>query len=166
MLPNDQRYFVMNQYKIEFYKYFLSKKVNMLRSLINSLHLCLIEEMQFKCCKYDFMIYIYIFLYLDQRTWIQVLWGDLKAAWVYYWCSRFPRFSHCILELFKWCGIRIIYFLTKAHVITRDRDNFYGTNNIRLWLSFCPFSFGHCVVCSDSDYPFGIFKLSLPHSLC
>ena len=23
-------------------------------------------------------------------------------------------------------------------------------------LSFCPFSFGHCVVCSD--YPFGIFK--------
>ena len=32
-------------------------------------------------------------------------------------------------------------------------------------LSFCPFSFGHCVVCSssiyDSDYPFGIFKLFL-----
>jgi hypothetical protein len=28
-------------------------------------------------------------------------------------------------------------------------------------LSFCTFSFGHCVVCSssDSDYPFGIFKL-------
>ena len=29
-------------------------------------------------------------------------------------------------------------------------------------LSFYPFSFGHCVVCSsitDSDYPFGIFKL-------
>jgi hypothetical protein len=32
-------------------------------------------------------------------------------------------------------------------------------------LSFCPFSFGHCIVCSsliyDSDYPFGIFKLFL-----
>ena len=29
-------------------------------------------------------------------------------------------------------------------------------------LSFCAFSFGHCVVCSsiyDSDYPFGIFEL-------
>jgi hypothetical protein len=33
-------------------------------------------------------------------------------------------------------------------------------------LSFCIFSFGHCVVCSssisDSDYSFGIFKLFLP----
>jgi len=32
-------------------------------------------------------------------------------------------------------------------------------------LSFCTFSFGHCVVCSssiyDSDYPIGIFKLFL-----
>ena len=32
-------------------------------------------------------------------------------------------------------------------------------------LSFCTFSFGHCVVCyssiTDSDYPFGIFKLFL-----
>ena len=31
-------------------------------------------------------------------------------------------------------------------------------------LSFCAFSFGHCVVCpsiTDSDYPFGIFKLLL-----
>ena len=32
-------------------------------------------------------------------------------------------------------------------------------------LSFCTFSFGHCVVCSssiyDSDYSFGIFKLFL-----
>ena len=31
-------------------------------------------------------------------------------------------------------------------------------------LSFCPFSFGHCVVCSSlvySDYPIGIFKLFL-----
>ena len=29
-------------------------------------------------------------------------------------------------------------------------------------LSLCTFSFGHCVVCSsDSDYPFGIFKLFL-----
>jgi hypothetical protein len=32
-------------------------------------------------------------------------------------------------------------------------------------LSFCPFSFGHCIVCSsliyDSDYHFGIFKLFL-----
>ena len=29
-------------------------------------------------------------------------------------------------------------------------------------LSFCPFSFGHCVVCyANSDYPFGIFKLFL-----
>jgi hypothetical protein len=33
-------------------------------------------------------------------------------------------------------------------------------------LFFCTFSFGHCVVCSssiytDSDYPFGIFKLFL-----
>ena len=32
-------------------------------------------------------------------------------------------------------------------------------------LSFCSFSFGHCVVCSSSihdyDYPFGIFKLFL-----
>ena len=31
-------------------------------------------------------------------------------------------------------------------------------------LSFCTFSFGHCVVCSsiyDSDCPFGIFKLFL-----
>ena len=33
-------------------------------------------------------------------------------------------------------------------------------------LSFCTFSLGHCVVCSssrytDSDYPFGIFKLFL-----
>ena len=33
-------------------------------------------------------------------------------------------------------------------------------------LSFCPFSSGHCVVCSsliytDSDYPFGFFKLFL-----
>ena len=28
-------------------------------------------------------------------------------------------------------------------------------------LSFCPFSFGHCVLLrfTDSDYPFGIFKL-------
>ena len=29
-------------------------------------------------------------------------------------------------------------------------------------LSFCPFSFGHCVAIllfTDSDYPFGIFKL-------
>ena len=30
-------------------------------------------------------------------------------------------------------------------------------------LSFCPFSVSHCVVCpallTDSDYPFGIFKL-------
>jgi hypothetical protein len=29
-------------------------------------------------------------------------------------------------------------------------------------LSFCTFSFGHCVVCcghTDSDYAFGIFKL-------
>ena len=25
-------------------------------------------------------------------------------------------------------------------------------------LYFCTFSFGHCVVCSDSDCPFGIFK--------
>jgi hypothetical protein len=31
-------------------------------------------------------------------------------------------------------------------------------------LSFCAFSFGHCVVCSDSDYPFGIFKLFLLQS--
>jgi hypothetical protein len=34
-------------------------------------------------------------------------------------------------------------------------------------LSFCTFSFGHCVVCSsiytDSDYPFGIFKLILAY---
>jgi hypothetical protein len=33
------------------------------------------------------------------------------------------------------------------------------------FLSFCTFSFGHCVVCSssiyDSDCPFGIFKLFL-----
>jgi hypothetical protein len=33
------------------------------------------------------------------------------------------------------------------------------------YLSFCNFSFGHCVVCSSSiyvsDYPFGIFKLVL-----
>ena len=32
-------------------------------------------------------------------------------------------------------------------------------------LSFCTFSFDHCVVCSsiyDSDCPFGIFKLFLP----
>ena len=32
------------------------------------------------------------------------------------------------------------------------------------FLSFCLFSFGHCVVCpsliSDSDYPFGVFKNS------
>ena len=33
------------------------------------------------------------------------------------------------------------------------------------YLSFCPFSFGHCVFCpsqvrfTDSDYPFGIFEL-------
>ena len=33
-------------------------------------------------------------------------------------------------------------------------------------LSFCTFSFGHCVVCSftDSDYHFGIFKLFLVYS--
>ena len=35
-------------------------------------------------------------------------------------------------------------------------------------LSFCTFYFGHCVVCSssiytDSDYPFGIFKLFTVH---
>jgi hypothetical protein len=32
-------------------------------------------------------------------------------------------------------------------------------------LSFCPFSFGHCIVCplfTDSDYPYDIFKLFLP----
>ena len=27
--------------------------------------------------------------------------------------------------------------------------------------SFCPFSFGHCVVCPSLIYPFGIFKLFL-----
>ena len=35
-------------------------------------------------------------------------------------------------------------------------------------LSFCSFSFGHCVVCSssisDSDYPFGIFKLFIQYN--
>ena len=34
-------------------------------------------------------------------------------------------------------------------------------------LSFCPFSFGHCVVyptsSKDFDYPFGIFKLFLSY---
>ena len=29
-------------------------------------------------------------------------------------------------------------------------------------LSFCPFSFGHRVVCSSSIYDYGIFKLFLP----
>jgi hypothetical protein len=38
-------------------------------------------------------------------------------------------------------------------------------------LSFCPFSFGHCVICLSSIYgfwlpPFGIFKLFLVSSLC
>ena len=32
-------------------------------------------------------------------------------------------------------------------------------------MAFCPFSFGHCIVAllrfTDSDYPFGIFKLFL-----
>ena len=34
-------------------------------------------------------------------------------------------------------------------------------------LSFCPFSFGHCVVCRfmDSDCPFGIFKLFLHNNI-
>jgi len=49
------------------------------------------------------------------------------------------------------------------------------TRSLVLWvcfidrcLSFCTFSFGHCVVhfrYTDSDYPFGIFKLFLQHSI-
>jgi hypothetical protein len=51
-------------------------------------------------------------------------------------------------------------------VLLRYTDSDCPFGIFKLFLSFCPFSFGHCVVCSSSIYgfwlpPFGIFKLFL-----
>jgi hypothetical protein len=53
-------------------------------------------------------------------------------------------------------------------VLLRYTDSDYPFDIFKLFLSFCPFSFGHCVVCSSPIYefwlpPFGIFKLIMNH---
>jgi hypothetical protein len=40
------------------------------------------------------------------------------------------------------------------YVLLRYTDSDYPFGIFKLFLSFCPFSFGHCVVCSSSIYGF------------
>ena len=76
------------------------------------------------------------------------------AEWIWIQCIR--NIFHQCWNCFR--GVRVTWSLV-LYVCFVDRC-----------LCFCPFSFGHCVVCPSSIYgfwlpPFGIIKLFLPKLL-
>jgi hypothetical protein len=59
------------------------------------------------------------------------------------------------------------YYNNKSILINNTRSLVLCVGFVDRCLSFCPFSFGHCIVCRfmDSDCPFGIFKLFLHNNI-
>ena len=78
--------------KMDFYKYCLSKNVYLHLFLITSLRLYLIEEIYLNTIKMIILYDLYIYLYLDQCTWIQVIWRALNDAWLYGGCFESCQF--------------------------------------------------------------------------
>jgi hypothetical protein len=85
-----------------------------------------------------------------------------------------------MLELFWQCCIFIVFHFISlelliiqvfiAHLLWKEFIQ-NGECFVDQCLSFCTFSFGHCVVCSSSIYrfwlpPFGIFKLFFMQNAC
>ena len=116
-------------------------------------------------------------------TWLAII-EYLCHKWPRILCSICPNTSRSFPHYWPIAG-----FVTRAtqrvplveqvlHIFQREMNSFvvlYGGHVSRSQVvcavfvdgrfSFCPFSFGHCVVSvhqfTDSDYPFGIFKLSI-----
>ena len=66
----------------------------------------------------------------------------------------------CVCFVDRWFSFCTFSF-GHCVVCPSNTDSDYPFGIFKLFLFFCPFSFGHCIVCpsnTDSDYPFGIFK--------
>ena len=68
-------------------------------------------------------------------------------------------------KLFCWCYLLILHWFTHRVFSGVTQSLALYVCFVDCCLSFCTFSFGHCVVCSsliyDSNYPFGIFDRGL-----
>ena len=88
--------------KMDFYKYCLSKNIFLHLFLITSLRLYLIEEIYLNTIKMIILYDLYIYLYLDQCTWIQVIWRVLNDAWLYDGCFESCQFRPRSVFFVSW----------------------------------------------------------------
>ena len=60
----------------------------------------------------------------------------------------------CVIFVDCVCSLVLFVLVIVLSVLLRYTDSDYLFGIFKLFLSFCTFSFGHCVVCSSSIYGF------------